>query len=356
MLGLLKHIPPLVLEHRLTELTFFVTDTCNMKCRHCFVHEALNRQSPMLGVTEMREMARHIPALQRVHLGGGEPFTRHDIAELAITASNDWKAGVVCIPTNGWFTDRILAAMRQFGERAKGNLRLHFSINSPDPEAMDNFTQLKGSFQRWRRSIDQALVLARQFPQITVVALATYNEYNQRDFKALIDFLHQDVKVQDFSFQLVRTHGDYAPELDIAHFREMNDYYFRTYNRQNALLASFREATRQRSADYFEEPAWQRPCTSGKIRAVMSPSGDVYPCEKLGYPNLRDMAGWFMGNVRDFDHDINALIRSPRARAIHARIVEGRCHCDHNIDQSMSLLSTGSFRGAVLRQALRRIA
>jgi molybdenum cofactor biosynthesis enzyme MoaA len=355
MLGLARHIPPLVFEHRLTELTYFVTDACNMKCRHCFVHEALNRRSPELSVDEIRQMARHIPAMQRVHLGGGEPFTRHDIADLAVAASNDWNAGVVCIPTNGWFTDRILDGMQRFGEQAKGNLRLHFSINSPDPDAMDNFTQLKGSFKRWRRSIDEALVLAQRFPQITVVALATYNEFNQHEFKALIDFLHRDVKVQDFSFQLVRTHGDYAPKLDIQHFRDMNDYYFRTYNRQNAVLATFREATRERSADYFEAPAYQRRCTSGKIRVVMSPAGDVYPCEKLGYPNLRTMDSWFMGNVRDFGYDVNALIRSPLADAIYQRIVGDHCHCDHNIDQSMSLLSTGKFCGAVLKQASARL-
>lgn len=351
MLKHLRHVPPLIFEHRLTELTYFTTDICNMKCKHCFVHDALNHKLGHLSVGEISMMSAHIPAMQRVHLGGGEPFTRSDIAELAVTVSNEWKAGVVCIPTNGWFTDRITDFMRHFGEHGRGNLRLHFSINSANPAEMDAFTQLKGTFVRWRRSIDAALALSPKYPQITVVALATFNEYNQHNFEELIDFLHKDVGVDDFSFQLVRTHGDYAPKLDLDRFRKVNAHYFRNYNRQNPVLASFREETRNRSADYFAEPAFRKRCTSGKIRVVMSPIGDVYPCEKLGYPNLQKMAEWKMGNVREFDYDVNALVKSPKAREIYARISDGKCHCDHNIDQSLSLLSTRSFRGRVLRNA-----
>ena len=97
-------------------------------------------------------MSPHIGAMQRVHLGGGEPFARRDIADLAVRVSNEWNAGVVCIPTNGWFTDRILAGMNYFGTHGKGKLRLHFSINSPDAAEMDEFTRLPGTFARWRRS------------------------------------------------------------------------------------------------------------------------------------------------------------------------------------------------------------
>jgi radical SAM protein with 4Fe4S-binding SPASM domain len=300
-------------------------------------------------------MSAHIPAMQRVHLGGGEPFTRSDIGELAVRVSNEWKAGVVCVPTNGWFTDRILSAMRHFGERGPGNLRLHFSINSADPAEMDHFTQLKGSFARWRRSIDAALELSARYPQITVVALATYNEYNQDNFDTLIDFLHEEVGVEDFSFQVVRTHGDYAPTLDLIRFRQMNAYYFRKFNKQNALLASFREETRNESAAYFASPEYKGRCTSGKIRVVMSPNGDVYPCEKLGYPNLKQMADWKMGNVRDFDYDVNRLVRSPHARSVYGRICSRNCHCDHNIDQSMSLLSRAPFRNRVVKNAALRV-
>jgi radical SAM protein with 4Fe4S-binding SPASM domain len=319
------------------------------------VNDALNNRLPLLSLEEVARMSPFLPAMQRVHLGGGEPFTRADMGQLAALIANDWGTGVICIPTNGWFTDRIIEAMHYFGTHAKGNLRLHFSINSPVPAEMDHFTQLKGSFERWRRSIDAALELSPRYPNITVVALATYNEFNHHIFRGLIDYLHEDVGVEDFSFQLARTHGNYAPALDIAHFREMNDYYFRRWNRQNPLLASFRQTTRERSADYFEHPAFERHCSSGKLRLVMAPNGDLYPCEKLGYPNLRQMAEWRIGNVRDFNFDLGAAIKSDRARALYQQICDTNCHCDHNIDQSLSLLASRPFRNKVLARAGKRL-
>jgi len=352
MIKHLKHVAPLVFEHRLTEVTYFTTDICNMKCKHCFVHEALNNKRERLSVAEISRMAKFIPAMQRVHLGGGEPFTRPDIAELAVTVSKEWRAGVVCMPTNGWFTDRYAPFIRHVGENTDGNIRMHFSINSPDPEEMDSFTQLKGSFARWRRSVAIALEEAARYPNITIVALATYNEHNQHQFIELIDFVHDEIGINDFSFQLVRTHGDYAPPLDLVSFRAANAYYFKKFNKQNPVLSAFRQATREKNADYMENPQFTKNCTSGKIRVVMSPDGNVYPCEKLGYPNLRDMNKTLMGNVRDFDYDINALVRSAEARQIHKGICESRCHCDHNIDQSLSLLSTAKFRNTVLKTAI----
>jgi hypothetical protein len=88
----------------------------------------------------------------------------------------------------------------------------------------------------------------------------------------------------------------------------------------------------------------------------MSPEGDVYPCEKLGYPNLRDMKQWLMGNVRDFDYDINALVRSAKSKELYDSIVCSKCHCDHNIDQSLSDLSSSVFKNRVLANAAKTAA
>src|SRR4051812_32204564 len=107
MLNLLPHAVPLFFKNRLTELTLFITTTCNMKCKHCFVIDELNKKTDLLTVEEIRLMARHIPYMQRVHISGGEPFTRKDLSDVVIAISNEWNAGVVCIPNNGWFTDNV---------------------------------------------------------------------------------------------------------------------------------------------------------------------------------------------------------------------------------------------------------
>jgi molybdenum cofactor biosynthesis enzyme MoaA len=198
-----------LIKNRLTELTYFTTNLCNLRCKHCFVTEELNsKHEELLTISEIVKMGKYIPHMQRVHLGGGEPFMRDDISDLAVYLSNTWKTGVICIPTNGWFGENIIKTIEKFGEQGYGNLRLHFSINSPDPKDMDNFAQVTNTFKNWRKNIQLAKEVSKKYDNITLVALSTFNEFNQDSFIELIDFVMDEVGVDDFSFQLVRYHGD----------------------------------------------------------------------------------------------------------------------------------------------------
>lgn len=169
----LQYLPSLILKNRISEVTFFITDICNMKCNHCFVLDALNQKLPRLSAEEIRKMGQYVTPIQRVHVGGGEPFTRKDLYEVVMALSETWKPGVICIPTNGWFTDRIIDFIHKIGKNTQQNIRLHFSINSPFPEDMDRFTKLKGSFEKWKLSITKAISAAKEYKNITIVALST---------------------------------------------------------------------------------------------------------------------------------------------------------------------------------------
>jgi radical SAM protein with 4Fe4S-binding SPASM domain len=351
----LKYLPALIKKDRISEVTFFITDICNMKCKHCFVLDALNKRLPILSPDEIRKMGKFVTPVQRVHVGGGEPFTRKDLNEVVAAISETWKPGVINVPTNGWFTDRILDFIDFYGQNCKSDIRIFFSINSPDPEDMDEFTKVKGSFRKWKESITKSIERASKYKHITIVALSTYNEHNQDIFKELIDYLHLEIKAPDFSFQIVRTHGDYKPDLDYHKFREMNNYYFDTYNSQDPFISSFRKLSREKNTEYFENPVFKKECISGKLRVVLSPTGDVYPCEKLGYPNLKEMNKWLLGNIRDFNYNLNELVSSTSASACHDKICSSKCHCDHNIDQSLSLLSDKKHRKELLRETLKKV-
>jgi radical SAM protein with 4Fe4S-binding SPASM domain len=220
---------------------------------------------------------------------------------------------------------------------------------------MDEFTLLPGSFDRWRRTVDTALEATKNYKQITIVALTTFNEANQDFFLELIDFLVKEIGVDDVSFHLVRSHSNYKPKLDLEKFREANAYYFQKYSRQNPVLAAYREGWRNRSADYYEMPSYRKRCASGKIRVVMAPNGDIYPCETLGYPNLSTMSDWKIGNIREFGYDLNSAVNSDQAKKLYSRICSTMCHCEHNIDQNLSALASKTFRRKILRNTIRRV-
>ena len=83
-----KILTPLVLKNSCTEITWFTTSACNFTCDHCFMRGGLNEDMDELSVDEISRMGDHISGLQRVHLGGGEPFIRGDIHEKAVVVAN----------------------------------------------------------------------------------------------------------------------------------------------------------------------------------------------------------------------------------------------------------------------------
>ena len=85
----------------------------------------------------------------------------------------------------------------------------------------------------------------------------------------------------------------------------------------------------------------------------MSPTGEVYPCEVLGYPEGERIEEWALGNVRDHDYDLARIVNSPRARAVCRRIETMGCHCGDACDLGLSLLRSPSFVANVLRGGIR---
>lgn len=352
MLKFLPHAAPLLLNNRLTELTFFVTTTCNMRCKHCFIIDELNKKTDLLSVDEVRRMGRHIPYMQRVHISGGEPFTREDLAEIALVISNEWRAAVVCIPNNGWFRKNLVRTVNEFGRKAQGNLRLFFSINSPDPQEMDAFTGLKGSLERWIAAVKEVAEHARQYRNVRLIALSSYNDYNMHVFPKLIDFVLNHTAVDEFSFHLVRSHESYHPELDLTNYRRVVSDYFRNQYKGHPILRAYRELIREIPLQFEEHPERVPICQAGSLRAVMAPNGDVYPCERLGYP-AAGRAEWFMGNIREFDYNIKALLASEPAVEVRRKVRSSGCQPCHEIDTSLNLLSTNRFKMRVLARALK---
>lgn len=352
---ILQYILPLIFRNKFTELTYFVTDRCNFLCKHCFMINELNKPSNELTTDEIKKMGKNISSMQRVHLGGGEPFMRGDLAEIAVTVSNTWNTAVVCIPTNGWRTEQIKNTVDYFGRNSTKSLRLHFSINSLNEE-MDEFCNIKGAFERLVNSITQTKEISKLHPNISLIALMTYNDYNQEKFKELMSYAKNVLKFDDISIQLARSHGSYKPILKTDEFEDILKSEFSYVGNHSTILTTYRKLVREATVDYENKPRKIVSCYSGKTRAVMAPNGDIYPCEHLGYPNGPDSNKWLMGNIRDFDYNIHKLLNSKKSKKIREQIRKNQCHCSHGIDLSLNLLTSNKFKIKVLYYSFISIA
>lgn len=347
----LKHIPALLAGKRIIEMTYYVTDVCNFACKHCFVIDELNKNVDRLTVEELHKLGASIGPLQRVSIAGGEPFMRKHITDVLLIISEAWDANIITVPTNGYYGKKIRETIETFGERGKNQLRIMFSLNTPIEEDYLSFINVnkKDAFRKWRENLEEVRDVARQYSNISLGVLTSYNIYNQNIFEELLDFVCNELQIEDFSFHLVRG-GEKDGELNLQQFKSIIQQYYEEKDEGGAVLSSYRELLREYMVSYYEQPRMLATCASGKVRITIAPNGDVYPCETLGYPaKTRD--SWLIGNVRDFNYDIEALMKSARSRSLHNQIVRDKCHCQDGCDMSVSLMMNNKFRAKVALRA-----
>lgn len=348
---LLRHAIPLVTHSRIVEMTYFVTSRCNYSCQHCFMLDQLNDRKDELSADELRKMAKYIRPLQRVHLGGGEPFLRKDISEIVQVISNEWQAEVICLPTNGSIRGGLLQTAHDFKNKCTRQLRLHFSLNTLR-ENYGEFTQSKDTFEGWEKLFLETKSITDTANNITLLTLLTFNDYNQDRFEEILEYVTTVLRPDDVSIGLVRPHKNYNPILDTSKFRQIVDRYFNEQSTQNPFLKAYRSLIREYLAKYYTNKCQLTKCYSGKMRVVMSPDGDVYPCETEGYPEGLDKMSYLMGNIRNYNYNINELLASKAAIRVIEKIQTQKCHCSQGIDMSLSLLCSNAFKLRIVQRGI----
>jgi organic radical activating enzyme len=243
-----RNIDGLIFKNRLLEMTFFVTDKCNFRCRHCFLLDKLNvKKTKFLSVEEVQEMGKHIHSMQRVHIGGGEPLMRNDISELVLSVAQDWNTETVCLPTNGSQEKNATKVVQLFGEKSKKYLRFHFSLNALGQE-MNEFSVHPKAFQLWEGTVIKVQENVKRFKNISLCVITTFGDYNQSKIDELMSYIRNRVRPDDISFALVRPHKSYHPKLDLQKFEELNHQLHCESKSHNPFIRAYRELIRMKIA------------------------------------------------------------------------------------------------------------
>jgi radical SAM protein with 4Fe4S-binding SPASM domain len=71
------------------------------------------------------------------------------------------------------------------------------------------------------------------------------------------------------------------------------------------------------------------PCQAGRLTAVVTETGDVYPCESFTAK---------LGNVRESNYDLQAILQNERSIHERASIKRKECFCTHECYTMMNIL------------------
>ncbi len=300
-------------------LVLFVNSICNMQCEHCFYWRNLNRRDD-LTFEELEALSVSLGRVENLNLSGGEPFLRKEIGAICRQFIRRNETRQIYVPTNGYFTDRTVAAVEDV--LSEPTLALFAVELSLDGTAAfhDEFRVSRGSFERAMKTYDALAEIQRRDPRLRIHSVSTATHENIDEIRKLTKYLFERCPRMDHH-NLAMIRGDRknpdlaAPLLDDYQklYAEIQRLWApREKARFGAVVEPLLQWTKGETLRKREQVA---PCVAGKLTAVVYSNGDVSVCE-MHEP---------LGNLRE--HSFPELWASEEAAAKRRSIAEKQCWC-----------------------------
>jgi len=300
-------------------LVLFINSICNMKCEHCFYWTSLNKRDD-LTKEELFALSDSLGRIENLNLSGGEPFLRKEFAEICrkFIATNAVRQ--IYVPSNGYFTDRCVAAVREvLKDPALDLFVVELSLDGM-PEFHDTFRVARHAFEYAMRTYDALVELQKEDPRLRIHCISTATDVNMEEIRKLTTYLYERCPQMDHH-NLAIIRGDRKnPTLQgpkLKAYEELYEYIRRLWApREVGRYGSIVEPMLQwGKVETVKRQEQVIPCQAGQISAVVYANGDVGVCEihkPIG--NLRQKNFW-------------EIWTSPEAKALRESIRRKECYC-----------------------------
>jgi MoaA/NifB/PqqE/SkfB family radical SAM enzyme len=300
-------------------LVLFINSICNMKCEHCFYWTHLNKRDD-LTKDEIFTLSRSLGPIENLNLSGGEPFLRKEFSEICGQFIQHNGVRQVYVPTNGWYTEKVVQAVTDTLRHATLDLlAVELSLDGM-AEFHDRFRVAPGSFDRAMTTYDALAELQHRDDRLRIHAISTATDVNVDEIRALTTYLYERCPQMDHH-NLAIIRGDRKnPALktpDLRQYTALYDYMRRLWapreeGRYGAIVEPMLQWAKVQTLERRTQVA---SCSAGALTAVVSANGDVSVCE-LHEP---------LGNLRQ--HSFQEIWTSERAQALRQSIARKECHC-----------------------------
>lgn len=313
-------------------LIFFVTSRCNARCDFCLYKDSVDnptRRSEELTVAEVERIADAYGPLHYLALSGGEPFVRRDVAELCQAFIDRCGTSVVDIPSNFAYGDVMVEAVTSLAERNPDVLvELQLSIDHLG-ERHDLSRGVDGLFGTAISNFRRLEGLRDRLPNVSLKVNVVWLERNRDDIDRIVDGLSDLLDYDRIHLTYPHTRlpldGSDAERLaDFDRFRgPAEDVANAARHRLDPFTVPMRAAKVSSHRILRDALTGDTPmgavCEAGRHLVVLDERGEVFPCETI----------WeSVGNVRDHDLDVGAVLAGDRYREFRRRYLDpAGCNC-----------------------------
>ncbi len=323
---------------RLESVFLFVTSTCNSLCRTCFYWDELN-QGRDLTFEQLDRLSRTAPPFHKLWLSGGEPFLRRELAEIIelFYANNGMRH--VNLPTNGLLPTKVEEVVTQVLERCPElTIDLNFSLDGL-ANTHDAIRGVPNNFEKTIAALEMAATKWKGVRRLRRNVVSCITRENYRELVELGLKMLRESEADGHYFEIIRgnpldpslkrlepeelralhrklmwVHERYADTL-FAHLGQPARALARLY-----YLGHLKFHFELHEVNHYDNRAWPMACTAGQTTIVIDHDGTFRACE------LRPK----LANLRDFDFDLSAALRSQQMQQEVADIPKAQCWCTHS--------------------------
>jgi len=303
------------------KLTFCITYWCNYACQTCNIWQMKPRDE--LTLDEIRRFFRRSNRFVWVDVTGGEVSLRKDFAQICeAIIENCPNLLLLHFPTNGYLTDKIVAATRDI--LRMGLEKLIITVSTDGDEAMND--RIRGVEGGWRRQIETFRRL-RELDGVHTVLGMTLSAANVDHFPVAFAAAKQeipDLDYRDFHVNIVHESGHYLHNADLALRQAVDPQALARATEDYARLRGLgwspvnylERAYLKRVRRYLETGRTPMRCHALRSSCFIDSWGNVFPC------TIYDRK---VGSLRETDYDLARIWQSDATAALQQEIWDYKC-------------------------------
>jgi len=320
-------------------LTFFITNRCNARCKHCFYWKELNKPTDEMTINQIKKFVKSLKhPLASVLLTGGEPFLRKELVEICKVFSEENKTTKVTIPTNGYLSEHISNSVDEILNKTNLYVDIMLSLDGFEKAS----AEMRGIKDIFEKNADTIKLLKKiNNKRLRIFLLTTITEKNYDEIIPLIKFNKSNWNLPH-KLQYVRSSNE-VYNIDskiVPNFSQKNkDFCLPSLDKINKLNKKLKDMIKTDSVSIainhlekelalsiLKNKKRPIPCLAGIYDGVVFPNGDVSLCE-FTKP---------VGNLKETNFDFCKLWHSQNANKIRGKIKNCACMHSCNLIDSMT--------------------
>ncbi len=303
----------------------------------CFNWEMLNtlKRKDEWSLEEIERLAKELPHLYQLTLSGGEPLLRKDLADVIAIFYRISGLRRVTVATNGYYTDRVESLIhRVMAECPELKLSINMSIDGLFEEH-DKIRGLDGSFEKLVNTYNVVSELQKSYKNLYAATASVLTHTNSNSIDKLLDWIDEHMDIRTHGIMLAR--GDIPTDEGQGASDEVFSDVLRKHRKMshgNGLLGdTIGDVYTESRIKTVNARKMHDPCLAGKKLLIIDELANVHPCEILkvlaanGETDAPEFGDFSLGNLRDADFNLTALLESERAQGIKQFIKDERCWC-----------------------------